>query len=50
MDLQVQVYALNSVKFDPATAGLCDDDVVCTLAEGEGQWSIEVLGHDKDFL
>ena len=39
-------YALNSVKFDPATAGRCDDDGVCSLAQGQGNWSIEALGHD----
>ena len=39
-------YALNSVKFDPATAGRCNDDGVCSLAQGQGQWSIEALGHD----
>ena len=39
-------YALNSVKFDPGTAGKCDDDGVCSLAQGQGQWNIEALGHD----
>ena len=39
-------YALNSVKFDPATAGRCDDNGVCSLAQGQGNWSIEALGHD----
>jgi len=39
-------YALNSVKFDPATAGRCNDQGVCSLAQGQGQWSIEALGHD----
>ena len=39
-------YALNSVKFDPGTAGRCDDDGVCSLAQGQGEWSIEALGHD----
>tara|TARA_B110000467_G_scaffold138134_1_gene136676 strand:- start:187 stop:1521 length:1335 start_codon:yes stop_codon:yes gene_type:complete len=39
-------YALNSVKFDPGTAGRCDDDGVCSLAQGQGNWSIEALGHD----
>ena len=39
-------YAINSVKFDPATAGRCDNDGVCSLAGGQGQWSIEALGHD----
>ena len=27
-------YAINSVKFDPGTAGRCDDDGVCSLARG----------------
>ena len=39
-------YALNSVKFDPATAGRCNDNGVCSLAQGQGNWSIEALGHD----
>jgi len=39
-------YAINSVKFDPATAGTCDDDGVCSLAQGQGQWNIEALGHE----
>ena len=39
-------YAINSVKFDPATAGRCDDDGVCSLAQGQGQWNIEALGHE----
>lgn len=39
-------YALNSVKFDPATAGRCNDDGVCSLAQGQGRWNIEALGHD----
>jgi len=39
-------YALNSVKFDPATAGRCNDEGVCSLAQGQGQWNIEALGHD----
>ena len=39
-------YALNSVKFDPGTAGTCDDNGVCSLAQGQGQWNIEALGHD----
>ena len=39
-------YALNSVKFDPATAGRCNDQGVCSLARGQGNWSIEALGHD----
>ena len=39
-------YALNSVKFDPATAGRCNDDGVCSLAQGQGNWNIEALGHE----
>ena len=39
-------YAINSVKFDPATAGRCNDNGVCSLAMGQGRWSIEALGHD----
>ncbi len=39
-------YALNSVKFDPATAGRCNDAGECSLARGQGNWSIEALGHD----
>ena len=39
-------YALNSVKFDPATAGRCNDAGECNLARGEGNWNIEALGHD----
>ena len=39
-------YAINSVKFDPATAGRCNDDGECSLAQGQGNWSIEALGHE----
>jgi hypothetical protein len=39
-------YALNSVKFDPATAGSCNDAGECSLARGEGNWNIEALGHE----
>ena len=28
-------YALNSVKFDPATAGRCNDEGECSLARGQ---------------
>ena len=42
----VIAYALNSVKFDPATAGRCDNSGRCSLAGGSGAWSIEALGHD----
>ncbi len=39
-------YALNSVKFDPATAGRCNDNGECCLAQCQGNWNIEALGHD----
>ena len=39
-------YAINSVKFDPATAGRCNDQGECSLAQGQGNWSIEALGHE----
>ena len=39
-------YAINSVKFDPATAGRCNDEGECSLAQGQGDWSIEALGHE----
>ena len=39
-------YALNSVKFDPATAGRCNDAGECSLAQGQGNWNIEALGHE----
>ena len=42
----VIAYALNSVKFDPGTAGRCNDQGVCSLAQGQGNWNIEALGHD----
>ena len=42
----VIAYALNSVKFDPATAGRCNDAGECSLAQGQGNWNIEALGHD----
>ena len=37
---------MNSVKFDPGTAGRCNDNGVCSLAQGNGNWSIEALGHE----
>ena len=43
---QVIAYAINSVKFDPATAGRCNDEGECSLARGQGNWSIEALGHN----
>ena len=42
----VIAYALNSVKFDPATAGRCNDKGECSLARGTGRWNIEALGHN----
>ncbi len=39
-------YAINSVKFDPGTAGRCDNDGECSLAQGQGNWNIEALGHE----
>ena len=42
----VIAYALNSVKFDPGTAGRCDNSGNCSLAGGSGSWNIEALGHD----
>ncbi len=39
-------YALNSVKFDPSTAGRCNDEGECCLAQCQGNWNIEALGHD----
>ena len=39
-------YALNSVKFDPGTAGRCNDEGECCLAQCQGDWNIEALGHD----
>lgn len=45
---QTIAYALNSVKFDPATAGTCDSSATqasdCALDKGTGAWSIEALG------
>lgn len=44
------VYARNSVKFDPATAGACPESMTspsdCDLANGNGTWRIEALGQD----
>ena len=42
----VIAYALNSVKFDPGTAGRCDNSGNCSLAGGSGSWNIEALGHE----
>ena len=39
-------YAINSVKFDPATGGRCNDDGECSMAQGQGNWNIEALGHN----
>ena len=41
----VIAYALNSVKFDPGTAGTCTDTGSCSLGPGPGSWNIEALGH-----
>ena len=42
------VYALNSVKFDPGTAGTCPSTMTsaasCNLANGTDTWRIEALG------
>ena len=44
---QVIAYALNSVKFDPGTAGTCSDAGLCSLGPPSlGPWNIEALGHD----
>jgi hypothetical protein len=37
-------YALNSVKFEPGTAGSCSSDTNCSLRDPSGGWSIEALG------
>lgn len=45
----VSVYALNSVKFDPGTAGTCPSNMSstanCNLANGTDIWKLEALGH-----
>jgi YHYH protein/Fibronectin type III domain len=45
------VWALNSVKFDPATAGSCPSSMTtlanCNLAQGVDPWRIEALGHSS---
>jgi hypothetical protein len=41
-------YALNGVKFDPNTAGTCNDSgSSCSLAGGGGTWKIEALGQSS---
>lgn len=44
------VYALNSVKFDPATAGACPTGALepsdCRLGRSRDPWRIEALGQD----
>jgi hypothetical protein len=41
-------WALNGVKFDPNTAGTCDDTgTSCTLIGNTGSWSIEALGQSQ---
>lgn len=42
----VIAYAINSVKFDPGTAGRCNNNGECSLGQGQGQWNIEALGHE----
>lgn len=42
----VIAYALNSVKFDPGTAGTCSSSGSCSLGPPSlGSWNIEALGH-----
>lgn len=45
------VYALNSVKFDPGTAGTCPGTMTrtldCNLANGTDVWRIEALGQSS---
>ena len=47
-DLHIIGYALNSVKFDPATNGTCPSSATasssCSLNGGSGTWNIEALG------
>jgi len=44
------VFAINSVKFDPGTAGTCSSGARnqsdCNLGRGQGEWRIEALGQD----
>lgn len=41
-------YALNSVKFDPGTAGTCNDSGDnCSPIGGTGSWSMEALGESS---
>lgn len=44
------VYARNSVKFDPGTAGTCPGSATqasdCNLANGSDVWRVEALGQD----
>lgn len=41
-------YHLNGVKFDPGTAGTCDDSgTSCTLIGNTGNWNIEALGQSS---
>ena len=39
-------YALNSVNLDPGSAGRGNDSSECRLAQGQGRWNIEALGHE----
>ena len=43
---QAIAYAINSVKFDPATNGRCNDEGECSLSQGQGNWNIEALGYE----
>jgi hypothetical protein len=41
-------YHLNGIKFDPSTAGTCDDaGTSCTLIGNTGSWNIEALGQSS---
>ena len=41
-------YNMNGVKFDPGTAGTCDNSGSnCSLIGGSGSWSIEALGQSN---
>ena len=44
----VLAYALNGVKFDPGTAGTCNDSGDdCSTRGGTGIWSLEALGENS---
>ena len=42
-------YALNGVKFDPATAGTCNDAGTCSAIGGGGNWNLEALNSGFNF-